>query len=111
MKGRWFLQLSAAVVAVVLVSDVRACGESIEAARIASSGAGVGELCYPRSFAFDRSGRLWVADTLNHRVQEFDGFGVSLSCIGGLGSEVGSFNEPTALAALSPAKLRRPLAR
>jgi hypothetical protein len=111
MKRREFLQLCAAGAAAVLVSSEIVGGDPMAARSLAGSGAGVGELCYPRSFAFDRSGRLWIADTLDHRVQEFDGFGVSLSCIGGLGSELGSFTGPTALAFASAAELRRPLER
>jgi len=43
-------------------------------------------LCNPEGVAIDSAGRLYVADTENHRVQIFDGSGAYLSTLGDTGT-------------------------
>jgi DNA-binding beta-propeller fold protein YncE len=53
-----------------------------------------GELCRPQSMAFDKEGRLWVADACNHRVQVFDTEGKLLKIWGEEGGEPGQLHYP-----------------
>ena len=48
----------------------------------------------PRGIALDSTGRMFVADWGNHRVQVFDNQGLFQKELGGLGSQVGQFNSP-----------------
>lgn len=56
-----------------------------------------GELARPADVAFAEDGRLFVADTSNHRVQVFDLEGGFLRGWGGFGSHVGLFSAPTGI--------------
>lgn len=51
----------------------------------------------PRAIAIDREGNLWVMDTGNERVVEFDPNGEPLDVYGGGGAEVGQFLEPVGI--------------
>jgi DNA-binding beta-propeller fold protein YncE len=51
----------------------------------------------PRDVAVDASGRVFVADTGNKRIQVFGPDGQFLLALGGPGSEPGRFNEPVGL--------------
>jgi sugar lactone lactonase YvrE len=53
-----------------------------------------GEFNFPTNLFVDGQGRLFVADTLNFRVQAFDADGKLLSVFGTLGDTPGSFNRP-----------------
>jgi DNA-binding beta-propeller fold protein YncE len=61
-------------------------------------GNGPGQFAFPRGVAVDPVGRIFVADTGNHRVQRFDAAGVFLNEFGGLGFEPGRFHGPRDLA-------------
>lgn len=57
-----------------------------------------GDLAGPAGLVVDSRGRIYVADTLNHRIQVFSGNGALLDTIGRQGSGEGEFNEPRGLA-------------
>lgn len=61
---------------------------------IGTYGTGPGQMAFPRGVAVDPVGRLFVADTGNHRILQFDPAGVFLAEFGGLGFEVGRFHGP-----------------
>ena len=67
---------------------------------IGSEGLAPGEFFHPRDMAVGPDGTLYVADTLNHRIQRFDPDGQVLTTWGGFGdfqsggAEDGKFNEP-----------------
>ncbi|MGI8913974.1 MAG: flippase activity-associated protein Agl23 [Chloroflexota bacterium] len=52
----------------------------------------------PRSIAVDSHGNVYVTDTGNKRIQEFDNNGTFLTQIGGVGDGPGHLNEPVGLA-------------
>ncbi|HEV7215033.1 MAG TPA: NHL repeat-containing protein, partial [Chloroflexota bacterium] len=52
----------------------------------------------PRAIAVDRQGNVFVTDTGNKRIQEFDNNGRFLVQFGGVGAEPGHLNEPVGLA-------------
>jgi DNA-binding beta-propeller fold protein YncE len=65
---------------------------------IGNPGEGPGQFEAPSGIAVDPSGRVWVADTGNHRVQVFGAQGEYLSQFGTKGSASGQFEEPVGIA-------------
>jgi sugar lactone lactonase YvrE len=65
---------------------------------IGSKGSANGELMQPGGVAVDSSGDLWVADTGDNRVEEFNGQGEYLRQFGSPGSGNGQLSKPSALA-------------
>jgi YD repeat-containing protein len=61
-------------------------------------GSGDGQLNRPADLAMDASGRLWVVDKSNNRVQEFDAEGNFVSKFGSYGTGNGQFNRPASIA-------------
>ena len=59
-----------------------------------TAGKGTGQLNTPRKVALDSQGNLYVADTLNHRIQKFDRSGKLLMAFGTEGGGDGQFKEP-----------------
>ncbi len=57
-----------------------------------------GEFRFPSNIAVDKEGKLYVADTLNFRVQVFNPEGEYLSTVGGLGDGLGQFSRPKGVA-------------
>jgi DNA-binding beta-propeller fold protein YncE len=53
-----------------------------------------GKFNFPTNLSVDQQGRLYVADTLNFRVQVFDKDGSFLKVIGGIGDRPGRMNRP-----------------
>ena len=53
-----------------------------------------GKFNFPTNLAVDREGRLYVADTLNFRVQVFDKNGAFVRSLGGIGDTPGRLNRP-----------------
>ncbi len=64
------------------------------------AGSSLGELSAPRNMAIDQNGRIYVADSGNHRVQVFDEFGQAQTTWGAFSTEPepGLFNEPWGIA-------------
>jgi uncharacterized protein (TIGR03663 family) len=56
------------------------------------------ELAQPTGLAVDRQGRVYVADTGNHRIQVFDADGSLEQTIGSFGQGEGQFHEPRGVA-------------
>jgi uncharacterized protein (TIGR03663 family) len=65
---------------------------------IGAFGSGPGELNEPRGIAVDAAGNIYIADTMNHRIQVFDAAGEPRLTIGSFGAEPGQFNEPRGIA-------------
>lgn len=57
-------------------------------------GQGPGEFKEPKGVAVDARGNIFVADTLNHRIQKFSADGTFLAQTGKQGAGNGEFNEP-----------------
>lgn len=64
---------------------------------IGSRGSAPGQLLFP-TFVAVRAGEIYVADTLNARVQRFDPSGNHLGTIGERGDRIGQFDKPKGLA-------------
>lgn len=62
------------------------------------NGAGDGEFNYPTNIFIDRAGLLYVTDSMNFRVQIFDGEGRFVSAFGRLGDGSGDFSKPRGIA-------------
>ena len=65
---------------------------------IGRRGDGDGQFNFPTNLTVDRKGRLYVADTLNFRVQVFDAAGVFVRTFGSIGDGPGSMNRPKGVA-------------
>ena len=65
---------------------------------IGRRGGETGEFNFPTNVAVDALGRLYVADTLNFRVQVFDEHGAFVRMFGTLGDAPGTFNRPKGIA-------------
>jgi DNA-binding beta-propeller fold protein YncE len=63
-----------------------------------SLGTGDGEFFSPTGITVDGGGKIYVADTLNNRVQVFNPSGVFQYAFGSLGSGNGQFNNPSGIA-------------
>jgi DNA-binding beta-propeller fold protein YncE len=61
---------------------------------IGKRGSEPGEFNFPTNLAVDHQGRLYVADTLNFRIQIFDADGRFVKMFGTLGDTPGSLNRP-----------------
>jgi hypothetical protein len=61
-------------------------------------GTSAGQFYEPSGIAIDSSGNTYVADTLNNRIQKFDGQGTFISTWGSVGSEIGHFDSPQGIA-------------
>ncbi|MGV1047938.1 MAG: 6-bladed beta-propeller [Solirubrobacterales bacterium] len=64
-----------------------------------TSGAGNGQFSHPADIARDASGKLWVVDENNNRLEQFTSGGEYVAKFGSVGSGNGQFNRPTAVAA------------
>lgn len=67
-------------------------------ATIGKRGSEKGEFNFPTNIALDRKGRLYVTDTINHRVQIFDPEGNFVETFGGQGRRRGDFLKPKGIA-------------
>jgi RHS repeat-associated protein len=66
--------------------------------KFGSFGSGNGRFSYENGVAVDASGDVWVADTSNHRVQEFSASGEFIRKFGAEGSGEGQFKYPWGIA-------------
>jgi DNA-binding beta-propeller fold protein YncE len=62
------------------------------------AGNSAGQFYEPSGIAGDSYGSVYVADTLNNRIQKFDGQGTFISTWGSVGSEFGHFDSPQGIA-------------
>ncbi len=72
--------------------------EGISIGSIGSPGLGPGQLQQPRDVALDALGRVYVADSYNHRIVVFNGDGTYLMQWGTRGSDPGQFIRPEGVA-------------
>jgi RHS repeat-associated protein len=63
-----------------------------------ASGSGNGQFSHPADIAIDAKGDIWVADSGNNRVEEFNSSGEFLKAIGSTGSGNSQFSTPKAIA-------------
>jgi sugar lactone lactonase YvrE len=61
-------------------------------------GAAPGQFLRPQHLELDERGRLWVADSCNHRIQVFNGLGELVHMWGTAGAEPGQLHYPYSLA-------------
>ncbi len=73
-------------------------GVPIFKSKFGSIGAAPSEFEDPSSIATDSQGRIYVADSLNHRIQVFDSNGAFLFAFGSFGDGPGEFNLPQKIA-------------
>jgi len=66
--------------------------------RIGKYGSGDGQLCVPEGITVDSSGYIYVADTVNHRIQKFSSSGDFITKWGSDGSGNGQFHVPAGIA-------------
>lgn len=66
---------------------------------IGGAGQDIGQMTEPSGVAVDPAGNVYVADTGNHRVQQFDPHGRYIRHTGGFGTGRQQFNQPADLAA------------
>ena len=65
---------------------------------IGSRGGDDGQFNFPTNVCVDRAGQVYVADTLNFRIQVFDAAGTFVRAFGTLGDAPGTFNRPKGIA-------------
>jgi hypothetical protein len=75
--------------------------------RVGHRGNGIGEFAYPQGLALREHAsleqtRVFVCDTLNHRIQVFDGRGVPVGAFGQYGNGPGQFAAPADVAVVCP---------
>lgn len=83
-------------------SSLEASGQAVHVVFvgvIGDEGSSPGQFLEPSGVAVDPAGQVYVVDTGNHRVQQFDANGRSLRYIGGFGFDAQQFNQPADLAA------------
>lgn len=57
-----------------------------------------GQFFVPRQIAIDKYNNVYIADSVNHRIQKFNNSGVFLGTIGGVGTLFGYFQFPSGIA-------------
>ncbi len=68
------------------------------ASSFGTAGTGNGQLKSPQDLATDSSGNVWVADTGNNRVEEFNAEGAYIRAVGAAGTGNGQFKSPQGIA-------------
>jgi DNA-binding beta-propeller fold protein YncE len=69
-----------------------------ELRRLGSEGVGEAEFLFPTNLTVDQDGNIYVADTLNYRIQKIDPEGNPLMQIGEAGDGLGQFARPKGVA-------------
>jgi YD repeat-containing protein len=72
-------------------AELETCTSSCKAG---IAGSGTGQLKAPKGVAIDSKGDIWVADTGNNRIEEFNEEGKSPKVFGSSGTAGGQFDEP-----------------
>lgn len=110
------LELGSRTMQFWLRKDLAAAGTGV-ASSTSSGGSGLirlvaqqqiaqpGDLNGPTGIAVDREGNIYIADTLNHRIQIFDSDGNLVRTMGGFGSGAQQFFEPRGVAVDSQGNL------
>jgi sugar lactone lactonase YvrE len=70
----------------------------IKALSFGSTGAGPGQLSFPRGIAVEPDGEVWIADDSNNRIQKFNESGEYLTQFGSAGEGNGQFDTPVDIA-------------
>jgi DNA-binding beta-propeller fold protein YncE len=78
----------------LLLTHADACGIYLGGESLGSYGTKNGQFSEPQGIATDSKGNVYVADTLNHRVQVFDSNGKYKSSFGKFGEKSGEFRFP-----------------
>lgn len=94
--GSFSVPSTAPVTQVSFVGPVASVAFSLQFGNV--SGTGSGQTQYPNGVAVDSAGYIYVADTLNNRIQKFNSAGAYVTQWGSLGSADGLFSNPTKLA-------------
>jgi len=79
----------------VLVYDLDS-GKSL--GKFGERGLGKGQFNFPTNVAVDRAGRIYIADTMNFRIQIFDPEYKYVDTVGQRGTKLGQFQKPKGLA-------------
>jgi RHS repeat-associated protein len=74
------------------------CGGVSYSSSFGSAGTGSGQFAHPGDVSRDAKGNLWVADSSNNRLQEFNEKGEFLKTIGSVGTGNGQFSQPKSIA-------------
>ena len=80
------------------VLDAYATSDGRHLRTIGTSGYGPGQFLFPTNVAVAPDGNVYVADTLNSRIQVFDPEGTLVTMFGFLGDRPGAFGKPKGLA-------------
>ena len=98
MRSRSIAALCCAVVCALCVLAGPAAAAPAFLTQWGSLGTANGQFDQPFGVATDQAGNVYVADTLNHRIQKFSAAGAFITKWGTLGTGAGQFNEPRAVA-------------
>ncbi len=76
----------------------KTCAAATYSTSFGSFGTTAGKLDHPGDVAIDAKGDIWVADTYNNRLEEFNEKGEFLKALGSSGTGNGQFKQPKSLA-------------
>ncbi len=74
-------------------------GQPVYSLQTGSAGSGAGQFKSPQGIAVDPKGNVWVVDSGNDRVEEFNEKGEYIRTVGSKGTGNGQFEDPTGIAA------------
>ena len=95
----WIRQVTSGLLTWVKPASTNLTATERLSPRSAATGSRNGQFNQPEGVAVDSSGNIWVADTGNYHIQEFNGSGVWLKTLGrSTSSANGQFNWPSGLA-------------
>src|SRR3990170_2911727 len=99
--------ITMSIMALLLASmiNVKEVSAQIFLFKFGTDGSGDGEFADPQGVAVDSTGNIYVADTINNRIQKFDSNSNFLLNFGTPGSGDGKFNHPFGVAVDSSGKI------